>query len=141
MSLIDSANFPSLVSFSNGSSYNFLQLFMSCAGLTDASNLRLPATTLSDGCYEGLFISCTNLTAAPELPAPTLANYCYSAMFFGCSSLSEIKCLATDISASSPCNGWVDGVAASGTFTKPSSMTSWPSGINGIPNGWSIIDV
>ena len=56
--------------------------------IVDASNLKLPATTLAPGCYLSMFFGCTNLTTAPELPATTLANSCYSSMFSGCTSLT-----------------------------------------------------
>ena len=56
--------------------------------IVDASNLKLPATTLALGCYSSMFFGCTNLTTAPELPATTLATECYSSMFSGCTSLT-----------------------------------------------------
>ena len=56
--------------------------------IVDASNLKLPATTLAPGCYLSMFFGCTNLTTAPELPATTLATECYSSMFSGCTSLT-----------------------------------------------------
>ena len=37
-------------------------------------------------------------------------------------------------------NGWLTGVSETGTFIKASTMTSLPSGSNGIPSGWTIID-
>ena len=49
---------------------------------------ELPATSLADYCYYSMFASCTNLTTAPELPATTLASHCYDAMFFYCTSLT-----------------------------------------------------
>ena len=36
---------------------------------------------------------------------------------------------------------WVDGVASSGTFIKAASMSSWSTGINGIPTNWTVQDV
>ena len=60
-------------------------------------------------------------------------------MFNGCSSLSYIRCIATDISASNCTYNWVNGVAASGTFKKASSMSSWTTGNNGIPSGWTVL--
>ena len=84
-----------------------------------------------------MFDGCTNLTTAPVLPATTLAVNCYRYMFNGCSSLNYIKCLATDISASNCTGNWVNGVAASGTFVKNSSM-SWGTGVDGIPSGWTV---
>ena len=57
--------------------------------IVDASNLKLPATTLALGCYSSMFFGCTNLTTAPELPATTLAPGCYLSMFFGCTNLKS----------------------------------------------------
>lgn len=48
---------------------------------------ELPATTLTDDCYEFMFRDCTALTTAPELPATTLTRYCYFCMFVRCSAL------------------------------------------------------
>ena len=57
--------------------------------VVNAKNLSLPATTLVDGCYQGMFQGCTSLTTAPSvLPATTLATYCYSNMFEACTSLT-----------------------------------------------------
>jgi len=118
--------------------YCYNGMFMDCTALTNAPDL--PATTLANDCYSGMFRDCTSLTAAPELPATTLANYCYSQMFYDCTSLNCIKCLATDISASYCTYRWVVGVAASGTFTKAATMSSWTTGADGIPSGWTVQD-
>jgi hypothetical protein len=48
--------------------------------------------------------------------------------------------LATDVSASDCLYEWVFGVASSGTFVKHPDMTSLPSGVSGIPNGWTVED-
>lgn len=47
----------------------------------------LPATTLSESCYAGMFQQCTQLVVAPELPATILPKTCYRGMFNRCSSL------------------------------------------------------
>ena len=117
----------------------YSHMFESCASLTTAPSV-LPATTLADSCYDSMFQGCTSLTTAPALPANTLASYCYWGMFDGCSSLSYIKCLATDISAYRCREYWVRGVAATGTFVKAPSMTSWTEGKDGIPEGWTVRD-
>ncbi len=140
MSLIFGDNFATQTSLS-GKDNAFLNLFMNCAGLISAENLKLPATTLSSFCYSGTFYKCVNLTTAPELPATTLVSSCYNSMFNTCSSLTYIKCLATDISASDCTTAWVTGVSATGTFVKASSMSNWGSGNNGIPSGWNIENV
>ena len=87
-----------------------------------------------------MFYGCSGLTTAPVLSAATLAETCYNYMFFECTSLNNITCLATNISASNCTYNWVKSVAASGTFTKAASMSSWTSGNNGIPSGWSVQD-
>ena len=102
---------------------------------------ELPATILAQNCYNFMFFNCSSLTTAPELPATTLVNYCYTWMFAGCTSLNEIKCNATDISATSCTTYWVNNVAASGTFYKNPSMSSWTTGANGIPSGWTVQSV
>ena len=113
-------------------------MFADCTNLTTAP--ELPADTLVKGCYNGMFYHCTNLTTAPELPATTLAETCYRFMFSGCTSLNHITMLATDISANYSLYDWVNGVSSTGTFVKHPDMTSLPSGIKGIPKGWTVID-
>ena len=88
-----------------------------------------------------MFEGCTSLTSAPELPATTLTNYCYQAMFRNCTSLNYIKCLATNISATYSHQNWVSGVqTTSGTFVKAPSMSSWSTGVDGIPTNWTVQD-
>jgi hypothetical protein len=87
-----------------------------------------------------MFRGCSSLATVPELPATTLAYCCYQNMFNGCTSLNYIKCLATDISATNCTQNWVMNAASSGTFVKNPNMSSWTSGTNGIPNGWTIQD-
>ena len=115
--------------------YNMLS---GCASLTTAP--ELPATTLANGCYYGMFFSCASLTTAPELPATTLAESCYERMFNRCYLINNITMLATDISALKCLSAWVEKVASTGTFTKAPEMTSLPTGVNGIPAGWTIVD-
>jgi hypothetical protein len=60
-------------------------------------------------------------------------------MFNGCSNLNYIKCLATDRTATNCTSYWVDGVAETGTFIKDVN-SSWNMDINGIPEGWEVIE-
>ena len=119
--------------------YCYNNMFNGCTSLATAP--VLPATTLADYCYSSMFYKCTSLDTAPVLPATTLAKSCYYYMLYGCTSLIYIKCLATDISASSSHKNWVSYVAATGTFVKPASMTSWSSDESGIPSGWTVVNV
>ena len=113
-------------------------MFKNCTNLTEAP--ELPATELAGNCYSSMFWGCANLTKAPKLPATELASYCYSYMFAACHKLTNITMLATDISATRCLYCWTSGVAYEGTFTKAKTMTSLPSGINGIPSGWDVKD-
>ena len=61
-------------------------MFYGCIGLTTSP--VLPATTLQSSCYQSMFYGCTNLTTAPALPATTLAANCYRDMFRSCTSLT-----------------------------------------------------
>ena len=65
--------------------YEFKDLFYNCYNLIQAP--ELPATTLTNNCYEGMFQGCTSLVTAPVLPATTLTDCCYMYMFWGCSKL------------------------------------------------------
>lgn len=60
-------------------------MFMHCTSLKYPP--KLPATTLTEGCYESMFYNCTSLITAPDLPATTLTEGCYNSMFKGCTSL------------------------------------------------------
>ena len=174
---------------------NCTEIFYGCSGLTDASNLILPATALTPSCYNGMFWACRNLKYGPKiLPATTLTDNCYAHMFSGCYELLEapelpatilaemcyfsmftdcfklekapvlpattlaercyqymfymigqtprlnyVKCLATDLSANRATFAWIFGVSQTGTFIKTNG-TSWPTGANGIPEGWTVVD-
>ena len=113
----------------------YSSMFEECTNLTVAPNL--PVTTLAESCYNSMFLGCTGLTTAPSLPATTLANGCYQQMFSGCTNLNYVKSLATNISAGSSLYYWVSGVASTGTFVKKAGVT-WPSGVSGIPSGWTV---
>ena len=85
-----------------------------------------------------MFRSCTNLKIAPELESAYLAAECYRELFYDCKNLDYIKCLATDISSSRCTYTWVEGVSSTGTFVKDPNMSSWTTGVNGIPTNWTV---
>lgn len=97
-----SGDLMTLVAYQNGElhtsehpmgAYCFRQLFKDCNKLTDASGLKLSATTLSNYCYQAMFSGCTALTSAPQISATSLAQYCYASMFNGCSALTTAPAL------------------------------------------------
>ena len=111
-------------------------LFFNCSGLTKAPSL--PATNLTEECYFAMFSGCTSLTSSPELVAETLAKGCYFMMFNGCTNLDFVMCYATDNSASLCTYQWLNGVSSTGVFVMSDDMTSWTSGASGIPSGWEV---
>lgn len=111
------------------------RMFAECTALTNAP--ILPATIMTKSCYGAMFSRCKSLTTAPELKAMTLAESCYSNMFQYCSNLNYVKCLATNTSATDCTINWLYNVSSTGTFVKKSG-TSWSSGSNGIPSGWTV---
>ena len=115
MSLIDSDGFVNANSLT--SSYTFSCLFINCTGLTDASKLILPATTLTSSCYSNMFSGCISLTTAPKLPATTLVSNCYQSMFAGCTALTTAPALPATTLATT-CYSYM--------FTNCSSLTTAP---------------
>lgn len=101
MSLINKDSFATLKELS--ASYTFCSLFAGQSNIMHKDSnheLLLPATKLSDQCYNGMFSGCKSLTKAPELPARTMTYLCYGAMFYGCSSLE----IAPDLPATTLAN-------------------------------------
>lgn len=142
MSLVNATAFDKLTSLPDGND-TFRSLFENNTQIMSHPDkeLLLPATTLQPNCYSSMFAGCTGLTKAPVLPASTLRAGCYQSMFTGCLNLAYIKCMATDISAKDCTSNWVNGVKASGTFVKASSMEGWSAitdGVSGIPPGWTV---
>ena len=67
------------------SQYCYQSMFQGCTSLIYAP--KISATHLASNCCRSMFQDCTSLVNAPELPATTLANLCYVYMFKNCSSL------------------------------------------------------
>ena len=111
-------------------------MFRDCTSLTTAP--ELPATILESSCYSYTFQGCTSLTAAPELPATTLTSQCYQYMFNGCMNLNYIKAMFTTTPGTDYTSNWLKEVAETGTFVKNSAATWTTTGVNGVPNGWTV---
>lgn len=82
--------------------------------------------------------NCNSIWNYQDLNAP-LKACCGHGMFSGCTSLNKITCLATQIDMSGTWN-WLSGVSPSGIFIKSADMNDWPSGVSGIPEGWTVVD-
>lgn len=134
----------------------YQEMFRNCTSLTTAPSI-LPAqllagssSTTERGCYWAMFKGCTSLTIAPELPSEQLTYSCYKEMFSDCTNLNYIKCAARLLidSLDSTLN-WTNNVSATGTFYKnplaqqgtDNTGQKWPTGVNGIPADWTVIDI
>lgn len=130
-------NFSGATTIKNVAAFN--RCFSGCTSLTDVQNLLLPATSLTNNCYNTMFGGCRSIATAPELPASIIPFQGYSSMFLNCTSLNYIKCLATDKSATNCTIGWLYNVASRGTFVKKTGV-SWATGVNAIPRNWTVIE-
>ena len=101
--------------------------------------LVLPATTLTEGCYQDMFNGCKGIEKAPELPAPKLEKNCYLEMFYDCAKLNHVKCLATDIKAENCTKDWLGKAGSEATETKvvESVVTMTPNSDDGVPTSWT----
>ena len=112
-------------------------MFAWCSGL-DSTPVELPALTLAPGCYSNMFEGCDMLPDAPHLPATELVDRCYASMFSGCGTIERVTCLATTINGSGCTTDWLNGVKPDGTFTKAKGASCWTWGPSGIPNNWTV---
>ena len=99
MSLLNGDNFVTNSEFQTDTNNQLAGLFRT-PYLVDASNLILPALTLYDSSYNGMFRGASNLVYGPKLlPALDVPANGYSSMFEGCTSLVEApEILATTVS-------------------------------------------
>lgn len=116
----------------------YRRMFQGCTGMVRPPSI-LPAMELDQYCYRDMFRNCQSMTEAPILPAKTLKAYCYSYMYYYCTALNKITALFTTLSPVTATNTWVTGVANTGTFIKATNATWTTTGVNGVPNGWTII--
>ena len=112
-------------------------MFSGCAGMSDTPT-ELPALTLAPGCYSNMFEGCDMIPATPHLPATELVDRCYASMFSGCGTIEQVTCLATTITGSGCTTDWLNGVKPYGTFTKAKGASCWTWGPSGIPNNWTV---
>ena len=105
----------------------------------DERLLVLPATTLTEGCYDNMFSGCKGIEKAPELPAPKLEKNCYQEMFYDCAKLNHVKCLATDIKAENSTKDWLGkaGTEATGEKVLETAVPMTSGSDDGVPDGWT----
>lgn len=119
-----------------GYDYAFTLLFTDNTNLLVISKDFLPATILSDWCYDSMFRGCTSLIAAPNLNAETLKTGCYYDMFNGCENLTYIKALFNKTSSDNDTKRWVRNVNNKGVFVKNKNTFLNTYNENNIPLNW-----
>lgn len=119
--------------------YFFPHLFQGCDTLVDVSGLYLEAPE-EHGYYQ-MFMYCTRLTRVTCLPKNvTTQNYGYGDMFKSCTSLNYLECIG-NVFPNQPgviTGGWLDGVAATGTFVKKTTDNYQNLSI---PENWTIVNI
>jgi uncharacterized protein YjdB len=108
----------------------------------DERLLVLPATTLTEGCYQDMFNGCKGIEKAPVLPAPKLEKDCYSEMFFGCENLKKISIDATgtaDGTTLSDCTGGM--LTGAGTNAEGGTQLILPQSVASGEAGFSVEDL
>lgn len=79
MSLVYGDDFRDKFTLESGGTFSMM--FHWCDNLISAEKVVLPATIISEQCYQGLFGACHNLEKAPlVLPAENLPDRCYKGM-------------------------------------------------------------
>lgn len=103
---------------------------MSLLGPDFATATTLPANNT----FAYLFSGQTHLKNSAEegliLPATTLTAGCYRGLFKGCTGLSQVVVNATDISASNCLTDWVNGIAGAGFGLVTPNPKQWKMGDN-----------
>lgn len=137
------------------------------SGLLRATSITalpdLPAQTLAFACYSTIAFQCSNLVSAPMIagitPATscmgnalggtaitaahirlqTLTDYALNLTFSGCSALNQIEVDFTSWGTATATQNWVQNVAESGTFIKPTALPE-EYGADRIPTGWTVVN-
>ena len=121
-------------------------MFLGCRSLESVPDITV--TEFATSCFNGMFKYCTSLKATPVLHGTGAVQYLSSCneMFFGCTNLKKVTCYFTPRQVEYydgpewTTKKWMTGVASKGTFIKKKGV-EWPSGVDGIPEGWTVKEV
>lgn len=135
---------PQMLATTPTGTENCSSMFEGCINLEEPIEINF--TTLCQQCCYRMFVMNRNskittpkMTKSPILRCKTAAQNCYAEMFKGNGNLNEITCLLT--SSTGGTDNWVQYAGAStGTFYKSPLKNDWPSGVHGIPTGWTVAD-
>ena len=124
----------------------YRNMFCSCTSLVTAP--KIEATAMEPQSFYQMFYYCPQLNGMYDdmgMPAScmtlfvtNISYYGFYKMFSYCGNVQHIKVYATSWNTSNASN-WVNMVNSTGTFEKPSGTTI-PTGVSGIPSGWTVIN-
>lgn len=116
--------------------YGLGYMFADCINLKNVQKTLPVVENINLNTYYYMFAVCTSLEKAPILPIEDVGTanpyYC---MFQGSSKLKWVACYRK--SGSDSATNWLNGVSPTGTIWVYRD-TTYPSGISGIPNGWTV---
>lgn len=137
----------------------FASMFEGCVNLEEAPEINIDLDQQDEkkigGALNRMFcMSRTTTVTAKMTKSPVIrssripngksmnnnANDALNEMFKGNGSLVEVTCLATSLGNRPPTMNWLLNVSPTGTFYKAAGMNDWPTGVNGIPSGWTVVD-
>ena len=103
---------------------------MSLLGPNFATATTLPGNNTFAYLFSGQTHLKNNADEGLYLPATTLTAGCYRGLFKGCTGLSQVVVNATDISASNGLTNWVNGIAGAGFGLVTPNPKQWKMGDN-----------
>ena len=137
----------------------FYSMFLGCTNLSTIPGRLFNTTwtipgTVCSGMFQTMFFQCTSLTSTPEinvvnghtLQSQYAASSIFADMFSGCTSLNEVKAgdntswLYNGAANTEVYSGWLNNVAASGTFRTTSASVWTLNSSSGIPSGWTRVN-
>lgn len=124
----------------------YSSMFEGCTSLYQPPSV-LSATSFATNCYQRMF--CMNrtskVTSAMKYTPKMYGNVSNSSLSFaqqmlcGNGSLETVECYMTKTSGDFSQTNWMQYTNSTGTFKKLSTQT-FVSGVNGIPDGWTVVN-
>lgn len=122
----------------------FKYLFYESTHLIDASGLiTTQITSVNSRGFENVFALCSALTTAPDFSSITSVTNGFDYAMYSCTHLTNVTAPNISTWDTSDFNSWLaaSGTGATGTkiFNAPTGLEI-PTGISGIPTGWTRVD-
>ncbi len=135
-------NAPQFNNIKTAERASFYYCFSGCTSLVNTPTFN-NLTEAKNACFGYCFEGCTSLVNAPTFKNLTNVTYydqLYTFMycFQGCNKLQVIYTPNIATWDENTFENWVDGVASTGVLFKSETLEI-PTGVNGIPDGWTTI--